>query len=143
LCGIAQGLVRIQHLPGVLLLLFIGRSGGRFALEQFALRRRVAVRMDAKDLVQTETVQEVAAALAATDNVEMSVSKLFQAQSHARHCPHEGGIHHGAFFQVDDEFAIAAIDHLAGEFLEVAAIEEAALAFHFHPNGFAVYSDLN
>ena len=47
-----------------------------------------------------------------------------------------------AFFQVDDEFAIAAIDHLAGKFLEVAAVEEAAFALNLHPNGIAVYSDL-
>src|ERR1039457_3530499 len=114
--GIAQRLMRVQHLPGVLLLLFFGRFSGRFALKQFTLRRRRSVRMDAKDLVETETAKEVATALAAMDNVEMSVSQLFQAQSHARHCPHEGGIHHGAFFQIDDEFAITAIYHLAGEF---------------------------
>ena len=77
------------------------------------------------------------------DNVKMSVAQFLQAQSHARHCPHESGIHHRAFFQVDDEFAITAIHHLTGEFLQVAAIEEAALALNLHPNGIAVYSDLN
>ena len=81
------------------------------------MRRRRSVRVDAEDLVETETAKEVATALAAMDNVEMSMPQFFQAQSQAGHGPHEGGIHHDTFFQVDDEFAMAAIDHLAGEFL--------------------------
>ena len=111
-------------------------------MEQLALRRRRAVRMDAEDLVETKTGQEIVASLTTVDHVKMSVPQFFQAQSHSRHCSHEGGIHHDALFQVDDEFAIAAIDHLAGEFLEVAAVEEATLALNLHPNGIAVYSDL-
>ena len=77
------------------------------------------------------------------DDVQMPLAKFLQAQRHARHRPHEGGIHHGAILQVDDEFAIAAIHHLPGKLLEVAAVEEAAFALHLHPNGRAVYSDLN
>ena len=72
--------------------------------------------MDAEDLVETKTAKEFATALAAMDNVQMSVSQLFQAKSHTCHCPHKGGIHHRALFQIDNELAITAIDHLAGEF---------------------------
>jgi len=111
--------------------------------EQFALRRRRAVRVNAKYLVETKTRKEIATPITAMDNVKMSVPQFLQAERNASHCPHEGGVHHGAFFQIDDELAIAAINHLAGEFLEVAAIEEGTLAFNFHPNGLAVYSDLN
>ena len=77
------------------------------------------------------------------NNVKMPMPQFFQPQCNAGHGPHEGGIHHRAFFKIDEEFAIAAIYHLPGEFLQVAAIEEGALALNFHPNGIAVYSDLN
>ena len=76
-------------------------------------------------------------------HVQMAVAEFLQAQSHARHRAHEGGIHHGAILQIDDEFAITAIDHLAGELLQVAAVKEIALALDPHPNGLIVYPDLN
>src|SRR5688572_12211113 len=98
--------------------------------------------MNAENLVETKTSQEIVASFATVDHVKMSMPQFLQAQSHARHCPHESGIHHDAFFQVHDEFAVAPVDHLAGKLLEVAAVEEAALALNLHPNGIAVYSDL-
>ena len=112
-------------------------------MQHFALRRRRAIRLNVEDLIEPEAGKQFAAALAAMNHVKMPVAEFLQAQSHARHCPHEGGIHHDAILQVDDEFAIAAVHHLPGKFLEVAAVQEAAFALHPHPDGWAVYSDLN
>ena len=98
--------------------------------------------MNAENLIEAETGQELAAALSAVDDMKMPVAELAQTQGHSRHRSHERGIHHGAMFEVDDEFAIATVDHLPGEFLQVAAVEKASFALNSHPNGFAVYSDL-
>ena len=98
--------------------------------------------MNVEDLIETKAGEKLATSLAAMHHVQMAVPEFFQAQSHAGHGAHEGGIHHGAILQVDDEFAIAAVDHFPGELLQVPAVEEAALALDPHPNGFAVYSDL-
>ena len=77
------------------------------------------------------------------DHMEMSVPQFFQAQGDARHGSHKGGIHHGAILQVHHELAVATVDHLPGKFLQVAAVEEVSFALDFHPNGIAVYPDLN
>ncbi len=98
--------------------------------------------MNAEYLVEAEAGEQLAAAFAAAHNVQMTMPELLQAQRDASHCSHERGIHHRAVLQVHDKFAMAAIHHLAREFFEVPAIEEVALAFHSHPNGVAVYSDL-
>lgn len=99
--------------------------------------------MDTENLIETETGKQISTAFTAMNDVKVSMPQFLQAKRHACHRPHKGGVHHGAFFQVDDELAIAAINHLPGEFLEVAAVEEGTFAFDFHPNGLAVYSDLN
>jgi len=133
----------IEHVGADLLLLLGRRAVRLFALEQFALRRGGPIRVDVEYLIEPETSQETPAALTAMDDVKMAVPKFLQAQRHARHRAHKGGIHHRAILQVHDKFAVATVDHLAGKFLEIAAVEEASLALDFHPNGIAVYPDLN
>ena len=135
--------MRIEHVGVHLLLLFGRRTVRLVSLEQFALRRGCPVRMDIENLVKTQAGEKIAAALAAVDHVKMSVAEFLQPQGDARHRAHEGRIHHGAVLEIDDKLAVTTVDHLAGELLEITAVEEIALALDFHPNGIAVYSDLN
>ncbi|HMJ05576.1 MAG TPA: hypothetical protein VK474_04910, partial [Chthoniobacterales bacterium] len=94
------------------------------------------------DLIEPEPGEKIAASLSAVDHVQMAMSKILQAQGDTGKRAHKGRIHHDAILQIDNEFAVAAIDHLFGEFLQVAAVEEAAFALNPHPNGLAVYSNL-
>jgi hypothetical protein len=99
--------------------------------------------MNVENLIEPEPGQEVAAALAAMDDVEVSVSEFFKTQGDPSHRSHEGGIHHRAILEVHHEFPIPSINHFAGEFLEIAAVKETAPALDLHPNGLPIYSDLN
>jgi hypothetical protein len=99
--------------------------------------------VDIENLVEPESSEEVPAALAAMDDVEMSVTQFLQAQRDPGHCPHEGGIHHGTILQVHHELAVASVDHFAGKFLQIAAVKEAAFALDLHPNGISVYPNLD
>ena len=55
-------------------------------------------------------------------DMKAPLAEIFQAQRHARHCPHESGIHHHAILQVKDELAEALIHHRAGKILQPAAV---------------------
>ena len=140
--GVTKRLVGIEHVR-VHLLLVAGGAIGFIALEQLALRGRASVRVDVENLIEPETGKKVSAALAAMDHMEMSVSEFLQPQRDPGHGSHERGIHHGAVLEVDHELTVTAVDHLTGKLLEVAAVEEASLALDLHPNGFAVYPDLD
>src|SRR2546421_3658715 len=99
--------------------------------------------MDLKNLVQSETGKEVAAALATVHDLKVALPKFFQSQRDRGHCPHECGIHHRATFQIKDKLAVTAVDHFLRELLKVPAIEEVPFAFHTHPNGGTVNAHLN
>src|SRR3954463_16262145 len=131
----------IEHL--LRLLLLVHRRPCVFSfLELCALRRRSAVRVNAEDLIEPETGQQLATPIATMHDMQMPVAKLFQPQRYARHRSHERRVKHQAILQVDDKFPVAAIHHLAREILEVTAVQEVALAGNTHPNGRAVHSYL-
>jgi hypothetical protein len=56
------------------------------------------------------------------DHVQMTVAQFLQTQGDARHRPHEGGIHHGAVFEIDHELAVSTVDHFLGELLQISAV---------------------
>ena len=70
--------------------------------------------------------------------MEVAVTELLQPQGHTRHGAHEGGIHHGAILQIDDELAVAAVNHFLGELLQITAVQETSLTFHPYPNSWTV-----
>ena len=104
---------------------------------------RLAIGVNFKDLVETQTGQKFVAARSAMHDMKMTVTQLLQTQGHSSHRPHESGIHHRAVFQVDDELAITAVDHFLGKFLQVSTVKEAAFALDLDPNGWPVYPDLD
>ena len=137
-----KSLVRVEHLLRLLLLLHC-RLTGRSRRKIFALRRGRTVGMDGKDLVQAESGQQLAAAVAAMDNMEAAMTEFLQPQRHACESAHERGVHHHAILQVDHKVAVAAINHFAREVFEIPAVEEVPFACDADPNGLAVYPDLN
>ena len=139
----AEGFVRLQHCASLLLLLPGGGFSGRFTRQLLAFGRRGAVAMNIEKLVKPEPVKQFAAAPAAVNDVQVSMTEFLEPQGHASHGSHEGGIHHRAVAQVDDELAVTAVDHLAGKFLEVPAVQKVALTFDPNPDGGAVYPNLN
>ncbi len=99
--------------------------------------------MNAKDLIKTQAREELTTAISAVNDMEMAAAELLQPQGHAGQRAHKGGIHHRAIGQIDHKFAIAAVDHFSGKLLQVAAIQEIALAFYFNPDGWAINPYLN
>jgi hypothetical protein len=77
------------------------------------------------------------------NDVQVPVSDLLQTQGHAGHRAHEGGVHHRAILEVDDEFTVAAVHHFLGEFLQVSAVQEVAFALDLDPDGLTVDPNLN
>ena len=72
--GITERLVRIEHV-GVDLLFLVGPGAiYLLALELLALGGGASVRMNVEDLVEPETGEKIAAALATMDHVEMPVA---------------------------------------------------------------------
>jgi hypothetical protein len=135
--------MRLEH--GLCLRLFSGilrvAFGGLF--ERFTFGRTIAIAVDVEYLIQSESGKKLLTAIAAMNNVEVAAPEFLKPQGYAGHSSHERGIHHGAIRQVDDKFAVPAVQHFARELFEVAAIEEATFSLHFHPDGRPSYPNLN
>jgi hypothetical protein len=113
------------------------------SLEGSAFRGTGTITTDIEYLIQAQPGEELLAAVSTVDDVKMSMPQLLQSKRHAGHRSHKCGIHHGATRQVHHKFAIAAVQHLARELLEIAAVEETTFPLHFHPHGWAAHPYLN
>ena len=99
--------------------------------------------MNTEDLIKTKPREEFLAAIPAVNDVQMATAELLQAQRHAGHRTHKGGIHHCAICQIDYKFAITAVQHRASKLLQVPAVQEISFTLYFHPYGWTVYPYLN
>ena len=131
--------MRFQHRFGALSFFNAG-DVMRALLHLFALRSNRAIGLNIENLIESEAGKKFVAPSAAMNDVKMSLAKFFQSQRHRRHCAHKGGIHHRAMFEINDELAVTAVDHLLREFFQATAVEEVALPFYSHPNGGAVHA---
>ena len=141
--GFAQRLVRLQHGVRLFAFLVARRFRGRFSGKHFTFRRGGAVGMNIEQLIKTQAGEQLVAARPAVNDVKMPLPKFLQTQRHSSHGPHEGRIHHRAIGQIDNKFAVTAIDHLARELFQVPAVQKIAPAFDFNPDRWAIYTDLN
>ena len=71
--GFAERFVRMEHIGVDLLFLFRRRSVGLVTLEQLALRSSIAVAVNVENLIEPEAHQQISAALATMNDVQMSV----------------------------------------------------------------------
>jgi len=99
--------------------------------------------MNIEYLIQAQPEEQFPAAIRAVNNVKMTAAKFLQAQCHAGHRSHECGIHHHAIRQINHKLAIPAVQHLARELLEVAAVQETTFSLYLHPYGRTAYPYLN
>ena len=141
--GLAQRLVCLQHGARLLAFLLARRFRGGSSGEHFTFRRDGAIGMHVEQLIKTQTGEQLVAARAAVNDMKMPLAKFLQAQRHSSHRSHESGIHHRAIGQIDNEFAVTTIDHLARELFQVPAIQKIALAFDLDPDSWAIHTDLN
>ena len=132
----AKRFVRFKNL----LLLFVAFPF--MMCEPIAGRRGRAVGVDGEELIKPKTRKQVTTAFAAAHHLQMPLAQFFQSQRDARHCPHEGRVHHGALIKINDELAVATVYHLARKLLQLAAVQEVPLAFHFHPDSVAFHTSL-
>ena len=107
--------MRVQH---VFLLFFFARLGGQCP----AGRGLRAIRLNAENLVEAKSGKKLVAAGRAMDDPKIAAAEFLQTKRHTRHGAHEGRIHRGAVIEVDDEFAVAALDHFPGKLLQIAAV---------------------
>ena len=142
-CGFAQRLVRLQHGARFLALLVACRLRGRFSGEHFTFRRDGAIGMYVEELIKTQAGEQFVAARAAVNDMQMPLAKFLQTQRHSSHGSHESGIHHRTIGQIDNEFAVTTINHLARELFQIPAVQKIALAVDLDPDGWAVHTDLN
>jgi len=128
-----EGFVRLEHILGLSGVIG-GSDGGRKSVAHGGAALPDAAGIHGKELIEAEIGEEVVVALVEIDDVQVALPDLAQAEGDHGKGAHEGGIHDRTVAQIDDEFAMAAIDHFLGEFLDAGAVKERAFPFHLDPD---------
>lgn len=93
---------------------------------------------DGEELVEAEVMEEGGVAVVGADDFEGAVTGFIaEGEGDAGDGAHEGGVHEFAFGEVDDEFALAAVDHFLAIAFEAGAGLERAAADDAQPNSSA------
>ena len=128
--GADEGLVRFEHGASL-------EAATVFRGESIAKRGPGilnAAGVHGEELVKAEVAEEVVVALVEIDDVKAALADLAKAEGDHGQGAHEGGVHDGTVAEIDDEFAMAAVDHFLGEVFDAGAIKEGAFPFHFDPD---------